>query len=555
MNEETARANVQGAYLGWGVGRRVAQEPSRAGLWLRAQRGVWHTARPRPRCRRSALALLGAVAVASTPASSGAQSDVAFPPATYAARRAALTRLTGDAAIVVPGRYMVSPGDEPIKQDPNFWYLTGVESPFAVLLMVPEHGTAGSSVGALRWHSYLFLPERFQFAGGQFPMADSRFRDAPWNRPPARLFPGETAQRVTGVDAVFPIDSFVPRFRELAADSKTLFVPIDGALYAPPGLGELSPFADEFAARLAAIAPNAERKDLSPLIGRLRAVKDSLEVAALRQAAKVSGDGMIEMMRAVRPGMNDREVAGLMEYVWKREGSPRASFTPIVSSGTDAMTLFTLQRERYNAVNRVMRAGDLLFVDYGAAEWMMYGSDLCRTVPVSGRFTPQQRKYYDIVLEAQEAAIAAVQPGVMMVDVIKAAARVFQAHGLEPNEDIDRMGIDHVWGIMPSPTHYLTRNAGVTRYSAAGFGVRDLGHAVGLEATDGRDWSRPLEAGMVITVEPKLYIPDEQIAIMIEDEILVTPSGHENLSAHVPKRAADVERAMAAGRRTGSTRR
>jgi Xaa-Pro aminopeptidase len=220
-----------------------------------------------------------------------------------------------------------------------------------------------------------------------------------------------------------------------------------------------------------------------------------------------------------------------------------------VMSGPNLMTLFTLQRERYNAVNNVMKAGDLLFIDYGAAEWNTYTSDLCRTIPVSGRFTAEQRKYYDIVLEAQEAAIDAIRPGVMMVDVIKRAAEVFQRHGLRPNEDIARMGIDRVWGLMPSPTHYLTRNAGITRYSAAGFGVRDIGHMVGLEATDSRDWSRPLEPGMVVTIEPKLYIPELEIAIMIEDEILVTPTGHENLSAAVPKRAADIERVMAEGRR------
>ena len=97
----------------------------------------------------------------------------------------------------------------------------------------------------------------------------------------------------------------------------------------------------------------------------------------------------------------------------------------------------------------------------------MYAADLCRTWPVSGRFTPEQRKYYDIVLEAQEAAIEAVKPGVMMVDVIKVAARVFQKYGLEQYEDVAKMGEDKVWGIMPSPTHYLTRDAGIVRYSRA----------------------------------------------------------------------------------------
>jgi Xaa-Pro aminopeptidase len=442
---------------------------------------------------------------------------------------------------------MISPGDELLRQDPDFWYLTGVESPYAVLVMEQ----APSSPTALRdWRSYLFVPTQFQFAGGQFPMADSLFRQAPWNRPRNRLVPGAEAARLTGVNEVLPLDSLVPRLREVIARRRTLYLPTGATLYAPPGLGPPLTHEAQLARSIAALVPDVEARDVHPFIARQRAIKDSHEITALREAARIAGAGLIEAMRATRPGMNDREIGGLMEYVWKREGAQRAAFTPIVMSGPNLMTLFTLQRERYNAVNNVMKDGDLLFIDYGAAEWNMYGSDLCRTIPVSGRFTPDQRKYYDIVLEAQEAAIAAIRPGVMMVDVIRRAAEVFQRHGLQPNEDIARMGVDRVWGLMPSPTHYLTRNAGITRYSASGFGVRDIGHMVGLEATDGRDWSRPLAAGMVVTIEPKLYIPELGMAIMIEDEILVTPTGHDNLSAAVPKRADEIERVMAEGRRS-----
>jgi Xaa-Pro aminopeptidase len=280
----------------------------------------------------------------------------------------------------------------------------------------------------------------------------------------------------------------------------------------------------------------------------MRLVKDAHEIAALRRAADISARSMRTLMQVVRPGLNDREAAGILEAEWKRLGSHRASFAPIVGSGQNSMTFFTVMGERYNAVDRVMQAGDLLFVDYGAAEFMTYASDLCRTIPVSGRFTPAQRKYYDIVLEAQDSAIARIRPGVTMLDVIKSAAAVFRRHGLEQYEDVGRMGADRVWGIMPSPTHYLSRDAGITRYSRYGAGVRDIGHHVGLEATDGRDWSVPLAPGMVITIEPKLYIPEQQIAIMIEDMILVTPSGHENLSTAAPKRAADIEAVMRRGR-------
>ena len=438
---------------------------------------------------------------------------------------------------------MISPGDEPIRQGPDFWYLTGVESPYAVLVMEQSPTAPRES------RSYLFVPTEFQFAGGQFPMADSMFRRAPWNRPGKRLVPGDAAARLTGVNEVLPLDSLVPRLRAMITKRGALFITTGSTLYTPPGLTPPLTHEAQFARSVAALVPGIEPRDIHPAIARLRAIKGPEEIAALREAARIAGLGLVEAMRATRPGLNDREIGGLMEYVWKREGAQRASFTPIVMSGPNLMTLFTLQRERYNAVNHVMREGDLLFIDYGAAEWNMYASDLCRTIPVSGRFTPEQRKYYEIVLEAQEAAIAAVRPGAMMVDVIRRAAEVFQRHGLQPNEDIARMGVDRVWGLMPSPTHYLTRDAGITRYSAAGFGVRDIGHMVGLEATDGRDWSRPLAPGMVITIEPKLYIPELGIAIMIEDEILVTSDGNENLSASVPKRVADIERVMAEGRR------
>jgi Xaa-Pro aminopeptidase len=380
-------------------------------------------------------------------------------------------------------------------------------------------------------------------------MLDQGFRRAVWNRPVRRLAPGSEASIATGISETHPVDQFAEKLRELARGRRLVYLPLDANRpYAPPGMAAPLTHEQQFARAVAELLPGREVRDLTPLVERMRLVKDAYEIAALRRAAEISGQGMVEAMKQVRPGMNDREAAGLMEYHWKRLGSPRASFAPIVGSGPDAMTFFSVRGENYNSVDRVMRAGDLLFVDYGAAEYQTYAADLCRTWPVSGKFTPEQRKYYDIVLEAQEAAIAAIKPGVMMLDVIKASAQVFRKHGLEPYEDIARMGEDKVWGIMPSPTHYLKRDAGIVRYSPLGVGVRDLGHHIGLAVQDSRDYSMPLEPGMVITIEPKIYIPEKNIAIMIEDMILVTATGHENLSAATPKRVAEIERIMARGR-------
>lgn len=460
-----------------------------------------------------------------------AQSDVAFPPAVYAARRARLAEQLGGAPIIVPGAYLIGNGGEN-RQDANFFYLTGVESPYAILVM------AGGS-------ETIFLPERYQFAGAQYPMEDARFRQAAWNQPIRRLAPGPEASRATGIARTYPVDSFAARLPELIGDAPVVYFAGAGAeLYAPPGLLRPLTIHQQLERAIATRLPGKSLVGATSRIVRMRLIKDTHEIAALRRAAEISARSFTDVLQALRPGLNDLEVAGLMEYAWKRDGSPRAAFSIIVSSGPSAVSLFTLRSENYNSTDRVMRAGELVFIDYGAAEYRMYASDVCRTYPVSGRFTPEQRRYYEIVLEAQEAALAAIRPGALMLDVIRAAAAVYRKHGLEQYEDIGRMGEDRVWGVMPSPTHFLARNGGLTRYSALGSGVRDLGHHIGLEASESRDYSMPLAPGMVFTVEPKLYIPDRGIAIMIEDMILVTDSGYENLSAGAPKTVAEIERAM-----------
>jgi Xaa-Pro aminopeptidase len=477
------------------------------------------------------------------------QSDVAFPPHVYAARRARLTEQVGSAPVIVPGAYLIaSEGRD--KQDPTFWYLTGVESPYAILVIAVSDGGPRDSRGrsGSGRREVLFLPERYQFAGAQFPTTDERFRVAPWNQPIRRLAPGTEASRATGIAEAYPLDAFARMLPELVGSADSVFYSAAGvSLYAPPGLEPPLTGREQLRRAIASLIPGKQWVNVGPLVARMRLIKDEYEIAALRRAAAISAQSFVEVLRGLRPGMNELEVAGLMEYVWKREGSPRAAFAPIVMSGRGAVSLFTLRSENYNSTDRVIQDGELVFIDYGAAEYKTYASDVCRTYPASGRFTPEQRMYYEIVLEAQEAALARIRPGVMMLDVVRAAAEVYRKHGLEQYEDLERMGADRVWGVMPSPTHYLARGGGLTAYSAQGSGVRDLGHHIGINTTDSRDYSMPLAPGMVFTVEPKLYIPEKGIAIMIEDMILVTERGYENLSAAAPKTVAEIERAMSGG--------
>jgi Xaa-Pro aminopeptidase len=486
--------------------------------------------------RLASLSLALSIFGAGSPREARAQSDVAFPPEVYADRRARLVEQLGG-PVIVPSEYMIRHGGTK-KQEPNFFYLTGVESPYAILYVEPD-GAGGA-------RDVLFLPSHREFAGAQYSHQDPRLIDSAWNRLIRRLEPGVAAERATGIDETYALDELVDRVRAFTRDSERIWFAREAAgLYAPPGLDAPLTIRQQLEQTLSAAIGTSAFQDATPAIERMRVIKDRYEIDALRTAAEISARGLVEAMRRIEPGMNDLEVAGIMEWAWKREGSPRTAFTPIVASGPDAVSLFTIRSENYNSVDRVMEDGDLVFIDYGAAEWAMYGSDICRTFPVSGRFTDEQRRVYEIVLEAQSAAIAQVRPGASILDVIRAAARVFQQHGLEANESVDRMGADRVWGLMPSPTHYLTQGRGLTQYTAvAGLGVRDIGHHVGLEATDGRDYSTPLEPGMVFTVEPKVYAPELDLAIMIEDVILVTEDGYENLSASAPSSVEEIERIM-----------
>jgi Xaa-Pro aminopeptidase len=278
----------------------------------------------------------------------------------------------------------------------------------------------------------------------------------------------------------------------------------------------------------------------------MRLTKDEYEIAAMRRATDISVEGMKEGMRRTRVGMTSMELAGIMEATWKREGSHRTAFAPIVTAGLDAVMLYGLRRENYNPLDHTFADGELVFVDYGAAEFDHYASDVARTFPANGTFTAEQRKYYEIVVEAQRAAIEEARPGARMIDLVRAAAQVYKNHGLAYFEDIGEMGPDKVWGIFPSPSFYLQSDEVVLAAQRdTGLRARALGHHVGIVVTEPADMMMPFEPGMIFTVEPKIYSPSLPAGIMVEDMILITDDGHENLSAGVPRDPDEIERLMA----------
>jgi Xaa-Pro aminopeptidase len=289
------------------------------------------------------------------------------------------------------------------------------------------------------------------------------------------------------------------------------------------------------AARRAKVAPS-ELVDTSVLIHELRRVKADVELSHMRRAAAITNEAHRVAMQLARPGVNEYEVEAALTRVFRERGAERQAYRPIVGSGANATILHYIKN------NRVMQDGDLLLIDAGC-EYAYYASDVTRTFPVNGRFSPAQRRIYEIVLQAEEDAIAAAKPGVTFDDLHAVTVRVV-TQGL-----IDLGFITGPVDVAISEERYKP----FYMHSAGHYLGMDV-HDVGLYSMDGRP--RALEAGVVLTVEPGIYIaadnsdvPEEfrGIGVRIEDDVLITSDGYENLTAAIPKSVADVEAAVNGG--------
>lgn len=243
--------------------------------------------------------------------------------------------------------------------------------------------------------------------------------------------------------------------------------------------------------------PGLAITDMTGLIPQLRAVKSKAELAQIKRAIDATRHAHLALVAALRPGVNERDLQRELELAWNAHGASGPAYNPIVGGGLNSTVL------HYHANDRDLKDGDILNVDAGASVGG-YAADITRSYPVSGKFTKEQRKIYDIVLEAELAAIKAVKPGVYMHEVDRAARDVIEKAGYG----------DHF--------------------------IHGIGHQLGLEVHDATP-DGPLQAGHVVTIEPGIYLQDQKIGIRIEDDILVTPSGHKNLSADIPKTADEIE--------------
>ncbi len=257
--------------------------------------------------------------------------------------------------------------------------------------------------------------------------------------------------------------------------------------------------------------PHLKIKNTSDITVPLRLIKEKYEIDMIAKAAAVTNNGLLRMMRAAYEGINEKELEAEFEYEVIKAGM-RNSFAPIVASGKNGLVL------HYNENDNIISSGSLVLVDAGAS-CKNYCSDVSRTFPVCGKFDLTQRKVYDIVLAANEAVIGAIKDGVTFA-VLEDIAKSILAGGLIE------------LGIMKSEDE-------LGKYY-----YHTIGHSLGLDAHDPCDKSLPIKSGMALTVEPGLYIKELNIAIRIEDNVLVTDAGCDILTSDIIKKAEDIEKYM-----------
>jgi Xaa-Pro aminopeptidase len=404
----------------------------------------------------------------------------------YRSRRADLRKSLPDGVTVLFGR--TEDREEDLRtgffQESNFYYLTGWQEPGAILLLAPlpeDSKAPGYSARARLPREILFLPER-------------DLEQEKWTG--RKLSPADpSAREMTGFDTVVPADKF---------ESELLAV--------LEAYARIYTLADQpAAARLRQLAPLRETANAAPAIATLRMHKSPQEIALIQRATDVTLEAHRAAWRRAAPGLYEYQIAAAMQDVYVEAGCERSAYAPIVGSGPNSVYL------HYSRNSRRMDAGEVLLMDVGA-ECAGYASDITRTIPVGGKFTSRQREIYEIVLGAQKAAIAAVKPGMMLSrtapgSLYRVAYDYINSHG----KDLHGQPLGK----------YFTHG---------------LSHHVGLDVHDASDLNAALAAGMVITVEPGIYIPEEDLGVRIEDVVLVTEHGAKVLSAALPREPGEIEK-------------
>ncbi len=368
----------------------------------------------------------------------------------------------------------------PYCQNKNFYYLTGYNHKGAVLVI---HKTDQTSLNRL-FVSQTTEKQAHWF--GALPTMDD-------------------IRQITEIEKIFPIAELSDTLSRLLPMTDRLIVD-----YEPVSVNEPIPERIQFINAIRSHYPHLTISPVKPFMASLREIKQDWEIERIRNAIEITRLGILSIFHAAAPGMTEFELEAHFNFELNRHHISPA-FPTILAGGENATVL------HYSQNTDTLQDGDLVLLDLGA-EYLHYSADISRTFPINGTFSNEQAMFYQVVLEANKKTIASVRPGLPITE-LNQVARNCLADGLL------RIG-------------YITTPGDIDHYF-----THSVSHALGLDTHDvSLSASTVLVPGMVLTIEPGLYLPNEKIGIRIEDDILVTPDGHINLSQDIPKEIDEIER-------------
>lgn len=390
-------------------------------------------------------------------------------------------------AVFTANEEMPRNGDQchPFRQNSDFFYLTGIDREGAFLILFPDHPNP-----AMR--EILFVE----------PYSETK---AIWR---GEMLDAKQAKELSGCENVMYADSFNDILKELILNAKTVYL----------NLYEYSRFEtkvvtiqERFVKEIMERYPLHKFERSAPMLNALRKIKSEEEIAVIRHACDITGKAFLHCVRTVRPGRHEYEMQAEMEYVFKMNNASGHAFHPIVAGGGNACCL------HYSKNDSVLNDNDLLLFDMGC-EYNNYASDLSRTIPVNGRFTPRQRECYEAVLRVKKEITKLYKVGHTIDEINRTTYALMEKEmirlGLFTQQDVDNQDPDK-----PLYRRYL---------------MHGMAHHIGLDCHDNLDKYEPFKAGMVLSCEPGIYIREEGIGIRLEDDILITDDEPVNLFGDLP---------------------
>lgn len=431
----------------------------------------------------------------------------AFTPAEFTARRAKVMEAVGDGVAIVSGA-TDTPTYTKFRQNSQFFYLSGIETPRAILVIDGRSRKSSAFLSATAGPA------------GEGPL----------------LGPNDEARRLTGLEEVLDRAKFTDVVSTIAAEGRTVYMPFRMETLGAGTTDRVQDFArasdqdpwDQrkskeivFRDKVQAIATKSTIKDLDPIVDKLRVIKSPAEVAAIREASRQASLGILEAMKSAKPGLYEYELEAVADYVFKRYNSKGIAYFALVATGTNAYW------SHYHAAQEVLKDGDLVLMDY-APDYMNYSSDVTRMFPASGKFSPRQRELYGVYVKLYQAILASIGPGPVAPRRAKARA------------DMDKVLAGFTFN---DPKIQAAATSFVQRFSPTG---GSFGHLVGMDVHDagGGPGGGTLTPGMVFSIEPALTIADERIYIRMEDTVAITETGFEHLSAGLPMEIDEIEKVM-----------